>query len=383
MSSFQHMKARNRSRVLQAIRQSTSGISRASIADRTGLTAASVTNIVTALLQENLVRETKAGASSGGRKPILLQMNNRAQRIVGIDIGSSELRIASAGLDTVLLRSRTIAIPEQVTENTFLSFLTSSLHQFLSEEPEPVLGIGAAVHGIVDRRSGVSVHAPAHGIKGVPLRHALETAFGLPISTCNDVKAMALAESWYGKGRTYDSFLFINAGRGLGAAYVENGRVAEGASGIAGEIGHTLIDPNGVQCSCGASGCLQTLASAEALVRQANEATEHRPYTSGADVAAAAGTDPAAAEALKQIGTWLGYALVNAVHTFNPSAVVFGGGLSRNEQLMETARKAAYPRFLTKHAADTDIHVSTLENSTLRGACSLVLRDHILQEPEA
>ncbi|WP_147804418.1 ROK family transcriptional regulator [Alkalicoccus halolimnae] len=386
--SFHMMKSLNRSLILNTIRQN-GAISRSEIAKATKLTPPTVTNLVNELLEENLVYESSAGESKGGRKPILLKIKSDSRFIIGIDIGVRKMRIALSDMDARLLKQELIPMPGSLTKTTFLEFLQHHVGTFMrsiDERREKLIGIGAAMHGIVDHRTGNSIHAPTLGIRNIPVKEALEEVSGLPVRVENDAKAMALGEKWFGAGRNVDSFLCLNIGEGIGAGLVIDNTLFHGHNSLAGEIGHMMIEKDGPVCSCGRSGCLQTFASGEAMRRRMKAKLETGAASSlkaadspdGAAIFEAAEKgDELSREVLSETGDYLGTGLVNAVHFINPPLIILGGGVAKaGKYLLPSIKKVMKDRALSEEAGETEVEVSYLgEEGSLIGACTLILAE--------
>ncbi|MCZ7545875.1 MAG: ROK family protein [Anaerolineae bacterium] len=205
-----------------------------------------------------------------------------------------------------------------------------------------MVGISAA--GQVDT-SGHIFHATGllPGWAGVPLKREVEAHFGRPTAVLSDGHAAALGEAWYGAGRGRSSVLCLTVGTGVGGGMVVDGEVYRGAWGAAGIVGHTQVVRDGLPCTCGGQGCLESYVSGPALVREYNARVAGQPaLTDGrAVVERARAGDPAAREALAAIGAWLGFGLASLLGALNPEVVVIGGGVSQaGDMLLESARES-------------------------------------------
>lgn len=390
IGSFQLMKSLNRSIVLTTIR-SHGPISRAEIAKRTALTPPTVTNIVNELLNEKFVVESEVGASSGGRKPILLKLNAESFAIVGIDVGVSAIKAILTDLDAAVLQDIRAPIPPRPDEATFMQ----QLHRVVAaliEAAGPlrkVVGIGIGMHGLVNPEAGESVFAPNLHLRNVPIRKRLEQAFGLPVYVENDVVAMALGELWFGGGTETDHFICVNIGEGVGAGIVLNRQIFRGSSYSAGEIGHTTVDLNGPRCSCGNYGCLQTLVSGPAIAESVqNEIALGRrsklersafgslqTITGELVYEAALEGDELALEAFRKAGRLLGISLTNMIHTLNPQKIILGGGVSGAGPLLtKPLEETVKARALESSVRSLTIETSRLgSRATAIGAVTIVL----------
>lgn len=389
--SFHWMKSLNRSIVLNKIREE-GPISRADIAKRTSLTPPTVTHLVNELIAEHFVIESEVGASSGGRKPILLTINASAYSCIGIDVGVKSIKSIMTDLNGTLVHQDKQPMPSSLTGDTLLHLLEETVHGLLQATGMPkhsILGIGVAMHGLVNPVEGISLFAPNLGLRQVPIGTHLEQKTGIPVYVENDAAAMALGELWFGGGQQIQHFICVNIGEGVGAGIVLHGSIYRGSHFSAGEIGHTTVDLNGPRCSCGNYGCLQTLVSGPAIADSlrkhiamggtslvegmANGVLEN--ITGEMVYEAALLGDSAAAETFRRTGQLLGISLTNLIHTLNPEKVILGGGVAQAaEFLLEPVYAAVRSRALESSLERLTIEVSPLDElATAIGAVTIVL----------
>ncbi|WP_416148498.1 ROK family transcriptional regulator [Salipaludibacillus sp. HK11] len=393
--SFHLMKSLNRALILNTIR-SNGAISRSDIAKKTKLTPPTVTNIVSELIKAQLVLESRSGISNGGRRPILLTIDSDSRYIIGVDVGVRKVRLALTNLNADISMRKIESMPSQehLDEKSFIDFLQEIIGNFLGEvtdEKSKLIGIGVAMHGIVDHDTGISVHAPTLKLENVPVKQVLEDAFHLPVRVENDAKALALGEKWFGAGKESDHFVCLNVGEGIGGGIILNDELFHGNDSLAGEIGHTVIDSDGPECSCGNKGCFQTLASGYALKERTKEQIKQGVETSltdkiGTDMDLLDGQqifesalegDPLAKRVLHETGEYLGVGILNIIHFLNPSMIIIGGGVSKADLfIMKPVIDSIQVRALSERAKKTKIVVSELgEEGSLIGACTLVLSE--------
>ncbi|WP_338780807.1 ROK family transcriptional regulator [Metabacillus sp. FJAT-52054] len=393
IGSFQLMKSLNRSLILNIIRSS-GMISRAEIAKKTRLTPPTVTNIVHELLNEELVIEGQTGPSSGGRKPIMLRINSRNFYIIGVDVGVKKVRFAVTDLNAEILMKSIVSISERMTEEELVKLIIKQIYTLIDKADIPrtkIMGIGIGMHGIVDAERGISIFAPNLNMKNIPLKSMLEAEFMIPVKVENDVRAMALGEAWFGSGIGFEDLICINVGYGIGAGIIMNNKLFRGRHGLAGEIGHTVVDLNGPRCTCGSYGCLQTLTAHDGLKSAAmkeiilgrrtliSELTEGDvDKISGKIIHQAAKSgDDLAIEILQTTGKYLGAAISNLVHVLNPPKIIIGGGISKaGPFLLDPLKEVVLKRALSEEARETIIVESGLgDRAGLVGAVTLILED--------
>jgi N-acetylglucosamine repressor len=377
--TFQLMKSVNKSIILNKIRTS-EPISRAQIAKETRLTPPTVSSIVKELMEQELVRERTLGHSSGGRKPTMLHINTDAFYVIGVDAGPETVEGVLTDLTGKILYRTSNLLKKPITNEQFLSILKENIYTILDLSQinqDKIIGIGIAMHGVVDIVTGTSLIAPLLNLRNIPIKEVLEEEFNLTVKVENDARAMALGESWFGGHGDVDSMVAVNIGHGVGAGIVIDGRLYHGAQGIAGEFGHMSIDLNGDLCECGNLGCLQTFVSGSAIAeRAAKQIKDNGSAVTGKEVFELAQKgNQAYIDLLHETGKVIGIGLTNLIHLINPSEIVLGGGVMKSEKLimpaiMETIKRRA----LTTEASKTKVSVTELgDEATLLGAVSLLL----------
>ncbi len=389
--SFQLMKSMNRSVILNSIREK-GPISRAEIAKQTGLTPPTVSNLVKELLQAEIVIEQKLGESSGGRKPTLLTLNSERFHVIGLDVGSYDIKIILTTITGKIFKKTAAPIPPEITNEKLLAFIIESIRSLTTADDideNKIIGIGVGMHGIVDVEKGISILAPNLKLKNIPIKEVLEKEFNMMVKVENDARVMGLGELWFGHGAGVNSFVCINIGRGIGAGIVLDGKLHHGSHFISGEIGHMTIDLNGSKCTCGNYGCLQTFASGPAIVETVKkelrsghlsllkELSGHHFETITGEMVyeAALENDLLSINALNQAGRYLGVGLTNLIHTINPERIILGGGvINAKDFILESILQTVQGRALTKAAKQTEIVVSKFgSDATAMGAVALIL----------
>ncbi len=253
-------------------------ISRAEIVRLTRLTGTTVSEIVSDLIHEGLISEIGVGPSQGGKSPILLGLVEDSRWLIGLDLSQNEFRGAVVNLRGKL--RDVVAVPVADSRRMdALPLVYQILDRLISATGQPLSGIGVGAPGLVNTREGLVVNAVHLDWRNLPLTHLLEERYRLPVCILNDCHAAAIGESAYGKdSRKNQNLLLINVHHGIGAGLIINGEIFYGDSGFAGEIGHVVVMPEGGEvCRCGKRGCLETVASAEALIRQARELARDCP----------------------------------------------------------------------------------------------------------
>ena len=384
-AGWDDLRAHNTALLLRAI-WAEEGVSRAELARRSGLSRATVSDIVGAFVARGVVSEAEVAPSSGGRPPIRLQFEDGWRHLVGVELGASHLYGVRTDLRGRVL-ARFSATPDVEGDPTgTLAALDEGIRELLAFDAEtPVIGLGLGVPSPV-RRAEAGRLAP-HLFprwEAVDLVARLSAAHDLPVHLDNDANLGALAEHWWGAGRGLADLAYIKLATGVGAGILIGGAIHRGATGIAGEIGHTTIDPTGPRCRCGLQGCLEAYVGVASLLARAEQPGEgDRPAwasprpTVQALIAAAQGGDPTARALVGSAGTWLGIAIANLLNLVNPGRVILGGRLTEaGPLLVDPLRAALERRALWTSVAGADVVTSALgDDAVALGAATLVLQD--------
>ncbi|PWH13750.1 MAG: hypothetical protein DDG60_09815 [Anaerolineae bacterium] len=373
----QVVKNLNKHAVLDLIRFTPGGISRAELAQRMDLSRAAMTAIVNDLLESNVIRETEARNKQSGRPPIILEINPTRGFVAGIDMGASHLMVmladfAAQVIDEVEIPFNIAAGPEKCLKQA--SDLLADLLKKHEMNATSLGAIGLGVPGPIASEAGM-VYAPPimPGWDGYPIQASLEEKWNLPVSLNNDAELGAIGEWAYGAGRGENFLAYIKVGTGIGSGLLLNGQIYRGATGSAGEIGHLTIEENGPMCECGNAGCLEALAGGRAIARQAREAIRQgkRTLLSGLgpleeitarDVASAARRgDLVAQQIISRAGSYLGIAIAGLVNLFNPRMIVVGGGVAQiGDLLLQPIRDTVARRSLQASARTVKINTAVL-----------------------
>lgn len=331
IGSFSLIKELNTSIILNTIKEKGS-ISRAEIAKLTGLTAATVTNITSQLLKYNLVIETRYGASSGGRKPILLEFNYSYYNVIGVVISKQEITTSLTDLNSNLIKDIKVNLKDNVEKKDVINIVIKNTKELINFSEKKVLGLGVSVEGLIDEKNGVVVMSSSLGWKNFNIKNELNKELNIPIFINNDVKALAKGEEMFGKGRESSNFILLYTGFGIGASLVHDGVIYRGISNYACELGHITIDINGPLCSCGNHGCFQALASGEALIKEIkssnlkslfdDEITVNdiikKIYENNHDIL----------KLIEKQAGYIGIGIANIINIFNPSEIIINGYIS-------------------------------------------------------
>jgi predicted NBD/HSP70 family sugar kinase len=325
----------NRAMVLSAVSKY-GPISRADLSRRLELSAATVTSVTQALISDGIVSAREQEASRGGRPGTLLGIVGEAAAAVGVKVAEERMVGTLVDLDGTVLT--TFEERADLTAGNPLQILVDALRSHVedAQRHHHLLGLGIGLPGSNDPQHPGIVTSPLLDWHELPIGDHLTRALGLPVVLDNDVNTLAVAESLYGIGARYDSFVTLTLGRGVGLGIVVDGDLVSGSRGAAGELGHVTVDPTGVTCECGKRGCLETVVADRGLLRTAR--------SQGLDVAgpeallAAADAGNAVARSVYgEAGTLLGSVLANVTTVLDPAALLVSGEGSRAWHHMETS----------------------------------------------
>jgi N-acetylglucosamine repressor len=373
------IRAINRSHILNSIK-TLGPVARAEIARLTGLSPATVTAITADLINEELIFEKQTGDSRGGRRPILLALNPGGRYVAGIKLMEEAAVGALTDLEATIIARQTVTLPPEHSVEGVLAALAGMVEALLAQANvarRKLLGVGLGLAGIVDSERGLLRQSPYLGWRDLPLRDLLKAQVRVPVYIDNDVNTLTLAERWFGMGQGVNDFLTLTVGRGVGMGIVANGQFYRGVQGGAGELGHTVVDPQGVPCSCGKVGCLETVVGDPGLLRAAN-ATLERPVASVDELLGLAEAGDERAQAVfARAGAVLGRAVANLVNIFDPQRVIISGeGARYGKWLFEPLCAAVDEHAMPALRPDVNISIEPWgDDAWARGAASLVLRE--------
>ena len=340
---------------------------RQELSDATGLSPASVSNVVRELLDEGIVIEAGSIDSDGGRPRVLLEMNPRHGYVIGVDIGETRVRVELFDLTmTECAKADYRLNPRKHDVGMVVERILDGLNAVLADggiEPAAILGVGVGVPGIVQQGPEVLVHGQTYGWDAVPLGRLLRAGTDLPLEFENGAKTMGQAELWFGAGRGARNAVVALVGSGVGASLISGGSTYRGATSSAGEWGHTKIVLGGRTCRCGSAGCLEAYVGAEAILERYGRAIPGNDEESAlAELIAEADMSPLAAAILDETAGYLGAGIANLINLFNPERIILGGwaGLMLGGRLLPAIRDAAREQSLRHPFGATSIELGRL-----------------------
>jgi predicted NBD/HSP70 family sugar kinase len=348
-------------------------ISRAEVARLTGLTRTTVSDVVSTLIDDGVVREIGRGPSSGGKAPILLEVDQDARLVVGLDLGEERFVGSLVNLRGDIRRTVELPVAGRDGEAA-VQLVFALLDELLEGVAAPLLGIGIGTPGLVDSRTGTIRRAVNLDWRDLPLGAIVGERYAVPVNVANDSQAAALAEYTYAGGDRVPNLIAIRVGRGVGAGLILRGALFQGDGSGAGEIGHVVVDDTGERCRCGRTGCLETVAGMRAIERDASAAAGRTVDLAEIRRSIEAGEEWAMSIA-DEAGAALGRSIAGLIGALDVQRVVLLGPVTElGEPWLGAVRREAAGRALALLADDVRIEIGApTTNVVVRGASALLV----------
>ncbi|MEV6170910.1 ROK family transcriptional regulator [Streptomyces sp. NPDC051954] len=342
-------------------------IPRIEVARRAGLSQTAVTKAVARLAEHGLISAHDHRRSSAPGRPVQpLSVHEEAALAIGITVRVDAIfgvvTTLRADVRHSIHRPLPSTVPAAVADSvaTVIDLLLAEL----GPDAERVLGAGVAVSGEVDSELGIVRNSPRLNWTDVPLRDLVRERRDLPVLVDNDVRALSVAEEWFGIGVDANSFAILTIGAGIGCGLYVNGDIVTGDHGVAGEIGHLPLGPSDLLCTCGRHGCVETVASTSAIVHAIRTARQDPLLTMREAVALARGGDEVARGAFERAGSVLGLALATVANLVGPSSILVAGESVANYDLFDLRLREAFEAHVFGSA----------------GACTIVAKSHTFED---
>lgn len=376
-----HIKQVNAGRVYKLI-DLRGPISRIDLSKQSELAPASITKITRELMEAHLIHETTVQeATTRGRPAVGLQTNNEGWQFLSMRLGRGYLTIALHELGGDVLIDTKIDIHERDQDDVLARLLheIDEFFQTYAEQLDRVTSIAVTLPGLVNSEQGIVLQMPHYNVENLALGPEIYKETGLPVFIANDTRAWALAEKLFGNSQDNDNSVLISIHHGLGAGIILDGRVLQGRHGNIGELGHIQINKEGKLCHCGNRGCLETVASSQAIREQVKERIAQGESSSLEGIedvtieqicAAAAEGDPMAVEVIEQLGHYLGSAIAIVINLFNPEKILIGGVVNQAKNVLYPAiQKCIEEQSLQVYHQDLELMESRFyKQATMPGA---------------
>jgi predicted NBD/HSP70 family sugar kinase len=353
-------------------------ISRSEISKITKLSLPSVMRIIDSLIDEGLVIEIGKGDSSGGRKPSLLSMNNNAMYIIGVEIAINS-RIILTDLSGKVLDSEEFDNSNISTPLGVLTKIKECIDSIISRNKDYeglISGIGIGTPGENYKYNDSIEMAIIKGWEELNVLSWFENHFDYPVFVENVARTRTLSELWFGEGQSIKNFIYLFIDRGVGCGIVNNGSVYEGYNGVAGELGHTIIQLDGRKCYCGNKGCLEMYVSAGAILNQLKENNNYyKDYNFEKLIENQ--SDEEIGSIIEKSAKIMGIATANLINLYNPEAVILGGIVAKSfEEFSKILSDTLNENIFNKNALNTRILSSKLDyEKTGLGSVALVINN--------
>lgn len=348
------------------------------------------------LITEEFIEYLGKGESIGGRRPNMYGLVKNAVYILAIDISQTSVKfsIFNNQMENISGLSRhTLQLSADTSIINQIHELAKALLKKHAIDETKIMGIGVNIPGLVDSYSGVSYSYLNDS--DISIQNIIANKFNLPVFIENDSKARALAERMHGSAKDLRDALVIQLDWGVGMGMILNGKLYRGNSGFSGEFSHTLIEEDGLLCTCGKRGCLETIASGRAMVQQATVAMKESENTILHQVAAIKGQlthedivnaakkgDQLAIGLINDMGQKLGKGISYLIQILNPETIILGGAIAQaKEYLLNPVNQALLSYCIPKLREDTTIQLSSLgKDAGVLGAASIVLQRSMNQD---
>ena len=357
-----------------------------------------ITAITRDLVRNGTIVEAGRSGAGRGRKQVMLSLDGSHGAVMGIEFDLDHVFAVMADMCGTIVARRKAAMPLRKTKEAIQNAIIALGKSMLRKAGPPLKGIGIADPGVIDPDAGVSLLCSVMPEwRNVPLRASLESAFSVPVWLDENTRAKAFCEQRHGSGHGVRNMLYIDVGNGIGCGIVLEGRLFRGFSGIAGEVGHVRAVENGAICHCGSSGCLETVASYPAIIRQVEKALRDNtqsliPALAGGRQGSIAMTqvfeaarqgDKLALGLLEGAAQHLGYAIANAVNLLNPESVVMNFNMSGVEDLMmPSIRRIMDRQVLRLPGKSADLRMARIGEEAGAWGAAMMMLDHLFEDKE-
>ncbi|MET9907596.1 ROK family transcriptional regulator [Streptomyces sp. NPDC006476] len=363
-------------------------LTRLEVARRAGLSPAAVTKAVKPLIEAGYLVEDAADEDRPtlGRPANPVRVDGGRALFLGVKVTGGEIIAVLTDLCCRVRADRRLPLADRDTRSVLadIARLVDELLLSADELGSTVQGLGIAVSGDVDRAEGVVRYSPFLEWRDVPLAELAAMTCGLPVTVDNDVRALTVAEQWFGEGVGLSDFAVVTVGAGIGCGLVVHGRVVSGAHGVAGEIGHVTVDPAGPACHCGNRGCVEAIAGEAAIVRQVRAATGRQVADATEAVALAHRDVPGVREVYARAGEAIGRGIATVANLLGPERLIISGeGLAAHDLFAEQIRDA-FTAAAFGSAAQCDVLTRPLPfEEWARGAAATAIQSFIsLDHPQ-
>jgi glucokinase len=316
---------------------------------------------------------------------VLITLDNLKKFIIGIDIGKTNTVIAIGDLNGKLIKlSRKATVKDPTVSNVIghISHILKNIIEEAETDKERIVGVGVSAAGIVNSKKGVVELSPDFNWKNILLENLLASELNYPVVIDNCTRVMMLGETWYGNAKKVRNAFFVNIGYGIGSAVIKDGKIYNNHS----EFGHLYVTNKNVKCYCGKYGCLEAIASGNAIEKIANKTlnTKGKNWLTAKDVAMMARDgNKLANKIFIDAGKYIGRSISSVANFLNPEKIIIGGGVSlAGDLLLNPIIKEFQKQTMEVIKSSTSIEFSKLGmDAGVLGATALGL-NHFIFQPE-
>lgn len=368
----------NSSLLIELVRESRP-ISRADLARQSGLSAATVSNIVGKLIERGILVEVATAPANGGRPPVLLDIDATGGYVIGIKLRGDGLTTVVCDLDAQVVASLEQPLSLVGDPDVAIAAIAAETERALKLAGVPrtkLLGVGIGLSGVIDSVAGVCRFSHLLQWRDVQLAEPLRAKLEMPVWVDHDMNALAVAEKWSGDALAHRNFVTLSVGRGIGLGIVIERAPYRGATGSAGELGHMIVEPDGPQCECGRAGCLEALVGEDAIRRQVS-ARLGREITRAELIELTNAGDPTALELVASAGRTLGTAVANMITLLNPELMIVSGeGTELGGTYLDPVITAVRDQTFADQGRHVEVKIQRWgDEAWAVGAATLVLRE--------
>jgi predicted NBD/HSP70 family sugar kinase len=365
---------------------------RQELSQLTGLSTATVANLIASMLDEGLVVETAMETPQIGRPTAILALNVTGVVCVGVDVAETYIHFELFDLTLQSIAQYEIELPLSKKEpEEVIQLIVSGLNKMLEQAGvarEKIVGVGISIPGPFEHVTGVSIFEPSWGWVNVPLQNMLERELKIPLYLDNPLKFNAISEAWFGAGREADTMAAVVLGTGVGAGLIIDGQLFHGSSNTAGEWGHSIIVAGGRTCRCGNRGCLEAYVGAPGILQTLNEIDpnsklyfpDDQTRSIEAIAAAAKQGDSTALAVVHQTAVYLSAGLGSLINIINPELVILGSWVAdlMGEVFLPELNGLIEQQSLERPFKAARLVLSEMpRNSVSLGAATLVLEEFL------
>ena len=320
-------------------------LSRIELAEYSRLNKKTITNIANELLENQIIKPCGYKKSDAGRRQQLLEINAERSYHIGLDLGPTHIYCLIVDFKGKVITEENVELRINMEPELIIKMIINLLHSVIKQSGldfSSISSLGFGVPGFINRETSVSISSEnIPGWNNIPLKEIMQKEVDVPFYIEDSSRTMALAEHWFGAGRNINDYIVFDLGYGIGCGIFIDGNLYMGSNFKSGEIGHTIVKPNGPKCICGHRGCIESVASGKAIADIAIEQLKNNSDSTlmklcngdiekitARDVIIASDLgDKLSIQILKEAGQYIAIGVINALHFFNPQTIVLSGRL--------------------------------------------------------